>query len=340
MRKNLYFTFVMLIELAIMAAFIWFLIYLFPTLDRQGYLFYGDAPHAPYLEQEISSTVVTIIRWILYVLTACLLLPIMITILLELLRWKINQKWSPAPLPPNNRDEEQITRFDVHLKMHHYLIMIGVTVAGIFGLAQAFPDLSVSRWFVEEIWGGLEVKRQFHHYFAYIVDFTVLYFIGYLGYKFLIKKEKLKAMLPSFKDLKDFFEMNLYILGLRKEEPLYNRFTFGQKLDFYLIGVSIPILSLTGLAMHYTSVSEPVITTTGIALAAVLHRSVAIFFFWFVLSVHFYYAHLAPGLFPMNTVILTGKMSKSRYAALFPLDGERLGTTGSGDYESVSTTRD
>ena len=59
MRKNLYFTFVMLIELAIIAAFIWFLIYLFPTMDPQGYLFYGDAPHAPYLDQELSSTVIT-----------------------------------------------------------------------------------------------------------------------------------------------------------------------------------------------------------------------------------------------------------------------------------------
>ena len=63
MRKNLYFTFVILIELAIMAAFIWFLVYLFPTLDPKGYLFYGDAPHVPYLEQQVGSTPVTVVRW-------------------------------------------------------------------------------------------------------------------------------------------------------------------------------------------------------------------------------------------------------------------------------------
>lgn len=324
MQKNLYFTFVLLVELAIMAAFIWFLIYLFPTLDPDGYLFYGDAPHVPYLEQEISSTAVTVVRWIAYVLTACLILPMMVTILAELVRWQINRRREYTPLPTNRKDEEQVVRFDFHLKVQHYLIMIGVTVAGIFGLAQAFPDWAVSRWFVEEIWGGLELKRQFHHYFAYIVDFTVIYFIGYLAYKFFIRKEKLRAMLPSFKDFRDFFEMNLYIFGLRKEEPKYNRYTFGQKLDFYLIAVSIPTLSLTGLAMHYTTVSESIITSTGIALAAVIHRSVAIFLAWFILSVHIYYAHLAPGLFPVNTVILTGKMTKSRYKALFPLDKERL----------------
>jgi formate dehydrogenase subunit gamma len=324
MQKNLYFTFVILVELAIMAAFIWFLVYLVPTLEPQGYLFYGDAPHVPYLEQEVSSTAVTVVRWAFFLLTACLLLPMMVTIVLELIRWQINQRRTPINLPANKGEEEQVTRFDIHLKMQHYLIMAGVTIAGVLGLSQAFPDWAVSRWFAQEIWGGLEAKRQFHHYFAYIVDFTVFYFIGYLAYKFIIKKEKLKAMLPGSKDLKDFWEMNLYIFGFRKEEPKYDRYTFGQKLDFYIIGVGIPVLSLTGLSMYYATVSASILTPTGIALAAVIHRSVAIFLAWFVLSVHLYYAHLAPGLFPVNTTILTGKMSKSRYEVLFPLDSERL----------------
>ena len=118
--------------------------------------------------------------------------------------------------------------------------------------------------------------------------------------------------------------MNLYILGMRKEEPSYSRYTFGQKIDFYLIGVGIPVLSLTGLSMYYTTISSDIINPLGIALAAIIHRSVALFLAWFVISVHFYYAHLAPSLFPMNTVILTGKMPKARYEAMFPLDHERL----------------
>ena len=151
MLKRLYFPFVLLVELIILAAFIWFLIYLFPTLDPRGYLFYSDAPHVPYLEQEISSNLVTVIRWLFYILTACLLLPMMGTIVMELMRWQINRRRTPATLPANIRGEEQVVRFDVHLKLQHYLIMIGVTLAGIIGLAQAFPDWLVSHWFVEQI---------------------------------------------------------------------------------------------------------------------------------------------------------------------------------------------
>ncbi len=325
----MYFPFVMLVELAILAAFVWFLIYLFPTLDPQGYIYYGDAPHVPFLEQEISSIAVTVVRWIFFLLTACMLLPMMLTIILELIRWRIVQSRTPTILPgKGGREQEQVARFDTHLMLQHYLIMIGVTLAGILGLAQAFPDWTVARWFVEGVWGGLEAKRHFHHYFAYIVDFTVFYYIFYLIHKFCIKKEKPGAMLPTFKDLKDFIHMNLYIFGIKKEEPRYGRYTFGQKLDFYLIGVGIPILSLTGLSMYYTTVSASILQPLGIALAAVIHRSVALFLVWFILSVHLYYAHLALSLFPVNTVILTGKMPKARYEFLFPLDRERLPDKG------------
>lgn len=317
------FSFVMLVELVILAAFVWFLIYLFPTLDPKGYVFYGDAPHAPYLEQYAAHTAVTVIRWIFYVVTALMMLFMMVTIIGEIIRWLTKQSKARHTLPDSGGGE-QVIRFNNHLKWQHYLIMIFVTLAGAIGLAQAFPDWSVGRWFLEGVWGGIEAKRHFHHYFCYVVDATVVYFFCYLIYKFIIKREDARAILPSFQDIKDMIIMNLYILGLREEEPRYGRYTFGQKIDFFLIVIGIPVLSLTGLAMHYASISEGIISPLGIALAAVIHRSVAIFLFWLVLSVHIYYAHLAPDLFPVNTVILTGKMSRARYEALFPLDHERL----------------
>ena len=327
MLKKLYFPFVMLIELIILAAFVWFLIYLFPTLDPKGYLFYDGAHHTPYLEQYASHTALVVIRWVFYVLTAFMMLFMMVTIVGEIIRWQTRQRKSSHTLP-DARGGEQVVRFNNHLKVQHYLIMIFATLAGAIGLAQAFPDWTVGSWFLQGVWGGLETKRHFHHYFCYVVDGTVLYFFVYLIYKFLIKKEDASAMLPKFQDLKDMMMMNLYILGLRSEEPSYGRYTFGQKIDFYLIVVGIPVLSLTGLSMYYTSVSEVILSPLGVAIAAVIHRSVAIFLVWFVLSVHIYYAHLAPDLFPINTVILTGKMSKARYESLFPLDNERLQDTG------------
>ncbi len=343
MPKKLYFPLVMVIELALLIAFVIFLIYMFSSLDPQGYLFYGNAPHVPFLEEEISSTPVTVVRWILFLLTACLLIPMMVTIVMELMRWQIVQRRTAANAPEKGtrRNEEQVSRFDTHLKLQHYLIMVGATFAGVLGLAQAFPDWSAAHWFVADVLGGIEAKRHFHHYFAYVVDFTVFYYLGYLVHKFFIKKEGVTAMLPAFKDLKDFIHMNLYILGIAKEEPKYARYTFGQKLDFYIIVVGIPILSLTGLTMYYTTVSTLIIPPLGIALAAVIHRSVAIFLAWFVLSVHLYYAHLAPDLFPINTVILTGNMPRARYEAMFPLDYQRLqekGTESGSPENKVSNT--
>jgi len=324
--KKLYFPLVLTLELAILVSFILFLIYLFPSLDPQGYQYYGDAHHVPFVEQELSNTLVIVVRWLLYLMTAGMLLPMMATIIMELIRWQVNQVKNPSNLSENKTKDngEQVVRFDTHLKLQHYLIMIGVTLAGILGLTQAVPDWPIANWFVEQTLGGIEVKRQFHHYFAYIADFTVFYYIGYILHKLLIKKEKPKAMLFNLKDLKDFISMNLYLIGINKEEPKYDRYSFGQKIDFTLIVLGIPSLSVTGLIMYYTGFFNLFIPDVGIALTAILHRSIAIFLFWFVLSVHMYYAHLEPSAFPVNTVILTGKMSKSLYQAKYPLDSERL----------------
>jgi formate dehydrogenase gamma subunit len=324
MQKKLGFAVVLLIELVILAAFIWYLIYLFPTLAPDGYKYYGDAPHIPYFDLYLTSVPIQVVKWFFYLFTAFMVLFMMVTILGEMFRWWLNQSKPNHHTLPDNAKENRITRFDNNFRLQHYLIMIFATLAGIIGLAQAFPDASFAQWFLGDILGDLEIKRHFHHYFAYVVDFTVVYFLGYLFYKFAVKKEKLRAMWFSWQDIKDMMAMNMYILGLRKAEPAYGRFTFGQKIDFFLIVIGFPVLSLTGLSMHYTAISEPIITGMGIALAAVIHRSVALFLAWFVLSVHLYYAHFAPDLFPVNTVILTGKMSKARYQALFPLDKERL----------------
>jgi formate dehydrogenase gamma subunit len=321
--KKLYFPFVMLVELVILAAFIWFLVYMYPTLDPEGYRFYGDAPHVPYLTQFASHTAVTVVRWAFYLVTALSIVFMMLTIIGELIRWRINQGRQSYTLP-GSPGEEKIERFNNTFKIQHYLLMISFTLAGIIGLLQAFPDWTAGNNFLTNIWGGLEIKRNFHHYFAYVLDFTVFYFIFYIAYKFFIKKEKMRAMLPRFKDIVDMVHMNLYIIGFEKDEPDYERFTFGQKIDFFIILFGVPTLSLTGLAMHYTWISEHVIGGLGIALASVIHRSMALFLTWFIITVHYYYAHLSPGLFPVNTVILTGKMPKSRYKALFPLDDEKI----------------
>ncbi len=320
--KKMYFPLVMGMELVILAAFIAFLVYLAPTLAPGGYLYFGDAPHVPFLQQYSAHTAVVVFRWLFYVATAGLILFMLFTIIGELIRWRINQSRQSHTLP--GPGGEQIQRFDPHFKIQHYLVMFSFTLAGIIGLLQAFPDWGAGANFLQNIWGNLEIKRQFHHYFAYVLDATVVYFFGYILYKLIIKKQKMRAMLPNFKDIVDMIHMNLYIIGLEKDEPDYDRYTFGQKIDFFIIVIGIPVLSLTGLAMHYVSVSEPIITGLGIAIAATIHRSMALFLTWFIISVHYYYAHLAPGLFPLNTVILTGHMAKSRYKALFPLDNERL----------------
>ncbi|MDZ4245737.1 MAG: cytochrome C, partial [Dehalococcoidia bacterium] len=54
--------------------------------------------------------------------------------------------------------------------------------------------------------------------------------------------------------------------------------------------------------------------------ALVTHRSSIILAVGFVTIVHFYYGHMAPKAFPLNTVIFTGKMPADKYKEWYYLD--------------------
>jgi hypothetical protein len=72
-------------------------------------------------------------------------------------------------------------------------------------------------------------------------------------------------------------------------------------------------------------------------VAAVAHRHIALLLVWYITIVHFYYGHLEPRVFPVNPVILTGRMPEERYREFYALDYERI--TRQGKDASASTTR-
>ena len=113
-----------------------------------------------------------------------------------------------------------------------------------------------------------------------------------------------------------------------KEEPKYDRYSYGQKIDFWVIVTCLPLLTITGLIMYHTAVTSRFMPPTLIAVASVAHRHIALMLVWFITIVHIYYGHLEPRVFPVNPVILTGRMSEERYREFYPLDYERMARQG------------
>ncbi len=290
---------------------------------------------------------VIITRWFFFVLTAGVMVPVTIIIILEVIRRIINsrrpesytpdeefsllEKLDKAPKNPNlTRDRvegDYVKRFDVHQRIQHYLLLISFIVLAVTGVLRGFPNWPTFAWFTS-VFGGPDVLRIVHDAAAFVMVIDCVYHIFYIAHGIMFKRKLPMAMVPSLKDLKDLIHTFLWIFGMYKHETDFEHFQYGQKIDYWAIFWGMPVMVLTGFIMMFTQYFSQFLSGWAFAVVATAHRDEAILATSFIIIVHMYYGHLSTPAFPVNTVMFTGKMLKSKYREWFgreytQLTGER-----------------
>lgn len=224
-------------------------------------------------------------------------------------------------MPVSRVEGEHIIRFDRHIRLQHFALMVSFVVLALTGLPQGYPHGPSMSWWLN-IFGGAENMRLVHHWAARVFYVTYFYHLFYLGYAWLGQHKSPRTILPNIKDIKDSFQTFLYIFGLA-EEPVYDHMQYGQKIDYWFTILIIPFIALSGITIGNEYILS-ILPGWAIAVALVTHRGTAILSIGFVVIVHFYYGHLAPKAFPFNGVIFTGKMTREKYKKWFYLEYLRL----------------
>lgn len=294
-------------------------------------LFQEQAPYNTYLPPEVwEHPLVRSARW-LFFLPTLLLIPMVLIHLAGLIRWlTLSRQATPPEQSPSASDltsgestwseEPMVLRFDVHLRTQHVILLTAVFLAALTGFPQAFPDWPTSQWWIV-FWGGVESARTVHRVAAMAMDFTLFYYLLYLAHDALAVQKRLpRAMLPTGKDLQDMGHTLRFVLGREQRDPSFERFGYRQKMDYWMVAVTLSLMSLTGLMQVHPDVALRFLPSLLLALSVVIHRNWAIFFLGYVFITHFHHVHLAPLTFPWDPSIFTGRMPVSRYRRLHPLD--------------------
>ncbi len=304
-------------------------LHVFEIYPEAGYFSYIGA-------SDIGKLSVMITRWFFFLLNAGVLLPTTTIIILEIGRrviinrrgesqdWDSQNKWlDKLDVKPKNVDVsssriqgDYITRFDIHQRIQHIALMVSFILLAVTGLLRGFPHWPTFEWFTL-ILGGSEVLRLVHDVSAFVMIADSIYHLGYIGYGYFVKHTFPYAMVPSLKDLKDLIHTTLWIFGITKREPEYDHFQYGQKIDYWAIFWGMPVMMITGFIMMVPAFFSQYFDGQWFAVAAAAHRDEAVLATGFILIVHMYYGHLQTTAFPINTVIFTGKMLKSRYKQWF-----------------------
>jgi cytochrome b subunit of formate dehydrogenase len=219
-----------------------------------------------------------------------------------------------------------VVRFDLHQRAQHWLMLSGVILLGITGWPlRGAGDAEAARYSAQflRLFGGAEGAAIWHRVGAVLIITSAVYHLFYLT--FLATKKRLPlSMLPLPKDALDMRDNILFMLGLRKERPQFDRFMYLEKFDYWAVFWGIVMMVGTGFIFWFPAWFASWAPSWLISAALIIHGEEATLAILFLFVVHFYNVHLKPSIFPMNWAWLNGRITVDLLKHEHPLEYERL----------------
>jgi cytochrome b subunit of formate dehydrogenase len=137
-------------------------------------------------------------------------------------------------------------------------------------------------------------------------------------------KQFRQDMIPRWKDVAGAFKNLLYIAGLSRKKPRFDRFGYVEKIEYWALFWSILIMSITGVILWFETFSIALFTKLGWDIAQTIHLYEACLATLAIVVWHCYFVIFNPNIYPMSTAWLTGKISEEEMAREHPLELERI----------------
>ncbi|MGQ9586469.1 MAG: formate dehydrogenase subunit gamma [Anaerolineae bacterium] len=214
-------------------------------------------------------------------------------------------------------------RFSLSQRVEHILLMVSFGMLCLTGLPQKFVETGWAEAILRTL-GGITTARTIHHIFAFMLAFQFLYHLVVVLYELVFVHPGPTAMLPGVKDVKDGLHSVAFLVGRRAEKPKFGRYDFRQKVEYWAMMWGLVIMGLTGFFLMFPILFSRYLPGILIPAAKVVHGYEAILAFLAIVTWHFYNAHLASGVFPLDTSIFTGKITWKRLMEEHPLEYQRL----------------
>ncbi len=205
---------------------------------------------------------------------------------------------------------DQVKRFSQARILEHWLHVLTFGVLLCTGLSQKFYTLDFSQWVILFL-GGIDNVRLIHRIAGAIfcVELAVHLAVAAAG---IIYGRWQPTMIITKKDFTDVVHNIRYYLNMENTAAGGGRYTYKQKFEYWAILCGVLLMVFTGLILWFPVAVTRLVPGEIIPAAKVLHTNEALVVFLIISIWHIYNAVFSPDVFPLDTSIFTGSLSRER----------------------------
>jgi cytochrome b subunit of formate dehydrogenase len=218
----------------------------------------------------------------------------------------------------SSESQDSYLRFPLAYRLEHWTMVLSFTTLAVTGLVQKYALSAISIWIINLL-GGLETLRVIHRVAATVLMVEAIYHAGLVGYNMIVHRSQAHLML-SGKDLKNALHTFLHNLGLRKERPPQDRYTFEEKFEYFAIIWGTLVMIVTGFILWNPIATTAVLPGEFVPAAKAVHSGEALLAVLAIIVWHMYHVHIRK----FNKSMFTGRISEEDMREEHPLELEQL----------------
>ena len=220
-------------------------------------------------------------------------------------------------------------------RIQHGAMALSFIILVITGFMLRFPDAWWVRHIMDLSTDAFEYRSLLHRIAAVVMIGVSLYHIIYVSLT-ARGRQLIKDLFPKLEDFTDAIGIAKFNLGLTKEKPKLDRFSYIEKAEYWALIWGTIIMSITGIIMWFDNTFIGLLTKLGWDVARTIHYFEAWLAFLAIVVWHFYFVIFNPDVYPMNTAWLTGKISEEEMKEEHPKEYAKISSEKDKSDDSVA----
>jgi cytochrome b subunit of formate dehydrogenase len=212
-------------------------------------------------------------------------------------------------------------RFTTAMTIGHLVLTVAFIALALSGFALRYPDT----WWARLIFHGetgLAARGIVHRIAALVLVGLAICNGSFLVFTKAGRKE-LGYLMMKFRDAKDVVHNLCYVVGIAKHPPLFDRYSYIEKFEYWGMWWGTILMIFTGFCMWFVNLFLKFLPKIALDVVALVHFYEAWLAVLTIVVWHLYYMIFDPQTYPMNWSWITGHITIEDLKERHPLEFER-----------------